>query len=416
VQGVSQRPGVRGGGLRRAASPAGPATAGAGRPARPLGLSDAHISTLYSPHPLPSEEEKETKSVIEEVLEEEDQAEVPGQFVLSIAEGGEATAVREVGRPRPGAGPGGKRGKVRGLSPASRRRLMRDLHSIDRRAVVCTYWVTMTQPAGPEGRDWHRFEQTRQRWEARFLRRWGSRRCVAYWRKEETEDGTLHLHLLIYWIDNPPHLVKEFRPWNDVAWAESCDMPARTEDIKRVGCQSEFVRLASGLRCYISKYVAKPTNEAGEEVETGRVWGIIGRRYLPLILSIRRHVVSPAAGKMVRRVLRKHMARRRRFWLVQREGGRWARVRPLKLRDGWWSVEDQVAAYRRLGQRVKLIKPRVMSLREYEVWGLDEDSGRYVCVGTEKHSFAPSVYLLPSSEVARLVKFVEVAHGLDVPF
>ena len=188
------------------------------------------------------------------------------------------------------------------------------LGSIDHSKVLCVFFLTMTGPKGSLA--WGNIEQRRKAWELRARRRWPGSWSIV-WRKEPHADGTPHLNGLMFWMDSVPHLVDEFRPWNDRAWSASIGR----SDAESVCCNVQMMKSIQGVNYYIAKYMSKPS---GDDVQsfTGRAWGCIRRDQLPINMhddSVRRAVL-----RRVTRVLVKLQQRRRqRVEIRDPRTGRW---------------------------------------------------------------------------------------------
>ena len=209
-------------------------------------------------------------------------------------------------------GGGGVRGDVSGFSYASRRRMMDALSSVDRRQVKAVFFGTCTAPH----LTWESIESVRRRWVQRLERRWAGSRWTLLWRKEPHESGRPHLHWLLLWLDEPPHLVKSFRPWNDLAWAESTGRP----DIVRTCCRVEMILKWQGASAYCSKYCAKVVEEG-----SGRQWGIIRRQHWPIVLKAEA-CPRPVWALAVRVLRRIAQGRAGHFEIRSRKGTPWRRA------------------------------------------------------------------------------------------
>lgn len=171
-----------------------------------------------------------------------------------------------------GHGGGGKRGKCKGFSKASRRRLMDRLMMLDW-ASGASYLVTLTfRTPDVEAAD---AKNALRAWRQRLDRQYGERLGGVVWRQELQERGAIHYHLVLFWKGKAPQL-HGFRCWNDAAWnavAEPGD-----EVACRAGCNVKRTKNTSGqavgkLMRYLSKYLGK-VSEGDREL--GRMWGIWG--------------------------------------------------------------------------------------------------------------------------------------------
>ncbi len=328
-----------------------------------------------------------------------------GSFILSWAEGGNFAEIRQVGRPHPTpSGERGGRGEVKGFSRASRLNCLVAINSINREQVQGVFFVTLTIRAGSV--DWKEIERLRRAYFKRLRRRWSDRRFFAVWKKEAHKSGTPHLHCLIFWVGTMPHLVDEFRPWNDAAWLE-------VTGADKAWCRSEFMRTWSGVACYTAKYLGK--DQEGLLGETGRIWGVENRGVYQDCRQITEVELSKEVGTKVRRCLRKFQQRKRESWLVFFEG-RWHKIRTGR---GLASIEEQVAIAKRAGLRVKRVRPRLLYRVEEVIWGTDSETGQFLPpLGTEFHSYSPAVHFIGAVDVARLTAcFAQGLHSLvDAPY
>ena len=177
------------------------------------------------------------------------------------------------GRP----GPGGTRGLVYGLSPASRRRLLRLLGRID----YMTYQVdacTLTYHFGyePAPAQWHRHMHV---FERVLARDWPGV-LGGVWVLEFQDRGAPHFHCLLVWRGEPPPIQK-IRRWVGDAWnaiAEPGDAVARM-----VGTSVDRLKVhddggVARAMQYLAKYTGKQQQkrrldrETGERLPTGRMW------------------------------------------------------------------------------------------------------------------------------------------------
>jgi hypothetical protein len=320
------------------------------------------------------------------------------------------------------------------MSKESRLRQLKFVNAIDRRQVKGTIFCTQTLRAGSGCgvvESWALIEAARRKWFKRLERELGARRWFALWRKEPHESGVAHLHVLIFFLDGPPHLVNEFRPWNDLAWAASVgDL-----SIRSTACRTELLRSWNGVSAYLCKYLAKEQDL--QEVETGKVWDVVHREQVPLDFTC--EVVKVEQAGIYRRACRKWHQRKVAGWqakLPDKQGGglRWFTVRPWARGSRVVSVADQVAHHRAAGVRVRRRRPRLSFTTEVRVWVESEESdgrtivraadldrdgeslGRGAYVSTdedsgnkgrvvERHTFFSGTYFLPADDAVRLLKW-----------
>jgi hypothetical protein len=162
------------------------------------------------------------------------------------------------------------RGAVHGFSRQSRGRLLKRLAQVDQSASGRALFVTLTYPLSA---------MTDFTTCKRHLNAWGQRlrRRVAhgafFWRLELQKNGSPHFHLILL---NVPYLAHQWvaRTWYEVVGSGNDDhLRAGTETRRVVSFKEAFG--------YAAKYAAKlPGNDADDT--QGRVWGVIGRRHLPI--------------------------------------------------------------------------------------------------------------------------------------
>lgn len=189
---------------------------------------------------------------------------------------------------------GGKRGKIGGFSPASRKRLIELLTSLDQTALKQSLFVTLTYKRNhvePKKckRDLKHFLQA--------LRR-AFPTSSGIWKLEFQERGTPHYHLIIFeryidykWVAHH---------WNLIA--ENGD-PAHYE----AGTQVVAISKARNACAYLSKYMGKVIEqddsshqEPGKPaMDYGRFWGIMGSANLPRS-SVR---IIPLGGNEARAII-----------------------------------------------------------------------------------------------------------------
>ncbi len=345
-----------------------------------------------------------------------------GSFRVQIAVGGSAVKVTEIREKREKKERlllvREKRGKVRGMSAASSRRAEFFLRSIDQRAVKRCDFITQT--SGPDGlsqSDWPKVEQARRAWEKRFERKYGNHSACCIWKKEPHKDGRPHLHRLLLWMVEPPSL-KEFREWDDLAWAESLGVL-----VHRVRCKIERMRTWAGVSCYLRKYIGKEVkDEELSDVFTGRCWGVRWAQNAPR--EVREEVVGPEVGKRYLRVLRKLQSRKReKFYRRSRADREWRRIHLLKaivdannnpmFRFGcldeqvrWWRVECE--------QEIKRVRPSCLMRRRENLWSQDLKTGKLELSGEEVTSRAYGTHFVQAEQAEKLLAFIKrAARGLS---
>ena len=172
---------------------------------------------------------------------------------------------------RPG---GGRRGLVTTFSAASRRRMLRALHSVNRFALACRpILVTLTYP-GVWLQKPADVSRNRRAICAR-LKRLG--RVSVFWRIEYQRRGAPHLHLLVFGVSDP-EILRETVPeaWFVIVGTKNQKHRAR-------GCDVRATNGWRGVTAYLSKYLAKPPDDDADPVDhQGRWWGIESRDHLPV--------------------------------------------------------------------------------------------------------------------------------------
>jgi len=211
---------------------------------------------------------------------------------LRVSVGGAHVALR--GDPELGACFGGDRGVVRGFSKASRRRLLRFLHTIDRERAGLPLFVTLTYPGTWPGKP-AKWKRDLRSWLGRLRRALPEAWCV--WRLEPQRRGAPHYHLLVFGIAS---LSIE---WLSRTWFEVVG----SGDLRhlRAGTQVQYVRSWHRVVGYAAKYLAKEPKELPVEWRrgVGRWWGIHQRPRAPReVLEAR---ITQDQFFRVRRVLRR---------------------------------------------------------------------------------------------------------------
>lgn len=169
--------------------------------------------------------------------------------------------------------PPAKRGKIRGFSSSSRRRMISQCARLGKAVPI---FITLTYPC-----EWVRDPKKWKRdlevfWKS-VLRKDGT--LSAIWRLEPQERGAPHYHLLVYRADGR-------RPFLDAGWlAKTWNRVVEGDDAHlSAGTRVEALRSHRGGAFYASKYCAKLDEgyDLGEEWElVGKHWGIMARANLP---------------------------------------------------------------------------------------------------------------------------------------
>ncbi len=330
----------------------------------------------------------------------------PGEFIVTIAKGGNSVRVTEVGRRRP-MPRGGVRGKIQGFSKAAQLNMLDLIHRIDRSRVLRSDFMTLTVPRGEA--DWQIIERHRRAWVKRFERQYPGQ-AVIFWKKEPHRSGTVHLHALVVWVVGDVPALQVLREWNDDAWADV--VKSKNPHHRRVGCRVEVMNSWNGVGSYSAKYLAKPQD--GLREDTGKIWGVHNRRLLPVKLDLQH--VPRAAGVRLRRVLRKLQSRRREKWW-HRLDGRWV---PIRQVQGGLSVSDQLALARLCGVRVKRTRPRCMATRWQTVWGQVEGTAKVQPIGEEIQTYASALHFVRADTTDALLmwamgRWLDEVEDVEIP-
>lgn len=312
-------------------------------------------------------------------------------------------------------GPRGVRGKIRGISRASRLNASEKIHEIDRSKVVESWFGTNTVPGGECS--WLRMSALIDDWSQKLAEAFPGQ-FYLFWRKEPHGSGAPHLHFLIFWLRKPPKM-KRFRFWNDNTWADLVKSPNPAH--RRVGCRVEQMRSWEGVASYLASYLTKNAEFYSEEC-TGRMWGERNKKYKPVTIA---GVVVPAdVGRRTHRILRKLQQRKREKYLALLEG-RWCRLRTSVVKSdsgcvlGVQTVPDKLAMLRRSGIKIKRVRPKCSVTLRVKVWSDVYEDDRHVGFERGQDEFdtrASSLYFVKSSEVERLVRFMMAEFRKAAPF
>lgn len=137
---------------------------------------------------------------------------------------------------------GGTRGKIKGFSKASRRRLLHTFARLNPNKTRCVFLTLTFSSEYDAGRGKRVFRRFRERLRRKFPL------SAFIWRMERQSRGAIHFHLVLF---NFPYVPQKTLQ----VWWEACT----GEDTSIV-----HVKLLRGKRrvfYYLSKYCAKPTNE-----------------------------------------------------------------------------------------------------------------------------------------------------------
>jgi len=172
---------------------------------------------------------------------------------------------------------GGKRGKVKGFSSASRRRLMYKIARVKRDAELPLF-VTATYPASfPDAKSSKRHLHILQERMKRAFPEAGW-----MWKLEPQERGAPHYHFLIWGADL--HKMRKFFPvnWYQIAGGEDkYHLLWHTGLLGNgnVHCVQQ-VRSFKGVWFYASKYLGKTFEVKGWEF-VGQYWGAVQAKNIP---------------------------------------------------------------------------------------------------------------------------------------
>jgi len=173
-----------------------------------------------------------------------------------------------------------KRGRVKGFSKASRRRLQRKLAMVQRSASINALFTTLTYPA--------EFSCDYQHWK-RDLRAFFKRlrrkfpKAAGIWRLEFQKRGAPHFHLLIWGVP----FGWDLKLWLSRVWFEV--VGSGDEKHLRAGTNVQRIRNWRHMMAYASKVLGRVNVIAGEMSkqeqaigdEVGRWWGVEFRGDIP---------------------------------------------------------------------------------------------------------------------------------------
>jgi hypothetical protein len=191
---------------------------------------------------------------------------------------------------------GGKRGKVKGFSFASRRRLMQTIARIRRDALLPDF-VTLTYPS-----EFPSPIKSKKHLD-KFLKR--LRRAFPgvglIWKLEPQERGAPHYHLLIWGSDQ--FELRKFIPyaWHDIAGDN--DKNHLLFHLGMLGNEPcvNAVRSWRGVWAYASKYLGKTFDVAGwNEVYPGRFWAVVNPKIIPFGVHCVYSIASMKASHVMR--------------------------------------------------------------------------------------------------------------------
>jgi hypothetical protein len=170
---------------------------------------------------------------------------------------------------------GGLRGKIYGLSKASRRNLLRLLASINYTSFEGkVFFASLTYPeVWPE--DPKVCKGHLEAFRKRLMEKFGA--FPAIWRLGIQERGAWHFHLLLF-LPSSSGSLKELRQFVATCWYEV--RGKISEGHLLAGTNVELIRSHKRVD-YVGRYVAKP-EELLKGLETGKVWGTWNKKLLPV--------------------------------------------------------------------------------------------------------------------------------------
>lgn len=371
-----------------------------------------------------------------------------GSFVLRVAENGKVVKLTKVQGPRGESKKLRQRGKVHGLSRGAALRLRRSMLSVNLGKVESSFFVSNTIPliGGVAEFGWVEVKRFLRMYRQRLERKYPG--VVAFWVKELTAKGSPHLHLVVPWVTGSAPSLEDFRAWNDDAWADVVQSSHPRHRV--VGCNVKLLRSWEGAVNYLSCYLSEGSADDPRTEDSGKMWGIIGRKNLP-VDWLPEIELTEAEGKYVQRQLLRVQRKKRAYWLVATStrslSSSWGkRMEWRRVRDGVkWNasevatsvlsdeqlesvfcerersshvvldVEQQLVNYRDYGFKVKRVRPSCCRRSKVALWSADVETGKMELTeqGEEIHSFSSGWHHVASSEVLRLVRWVKV-HGVGV--
>jgi hypothetical protein len=238
-------------------------------------------------------------------------------YKLFVALGGSLTKLKGMnkGAVPPGGGPRG----LATFSPASRKRLLQLVASLDRDTRPPLF-LTLTYPS-----EWPGVPATwkldLEAFYKRVCRKYPMCNVAVLWRLEPQKRGAPHFHLLVFGV---PYISYK---WVGQVWAEITSGNAAT--CSRV----ERVRSWKGAMAYASKYLGKnleggefATSE-GEVIDSvGRHWGVMGKKHLPA-LWVAYVLLEDAFHRVRRAMVAQKRSKGRKHRLKGRHCGLWSFMR-----------------------------------------------------------------------------------------
>ena len=168
-----------------------------------------------------------------------------------------------------------KRGKVKGFSKASRRRMIKTCARLGN-AVPIFLTLTYGKRYPSDPKQWKRHLDTFGKRLVRY-----NPNLSAIWRLEPQKRGAPHYHLLIYQSNGKAPFVP--KKWIAKAWSEVLGSYSDSKHLV-AGTRIESLDSSRGAAFYVSKYCAKlPEDDDFPEEwkKAGRLWGIINKKSVP---------------------------------------------------------------------------------------------------------------------------------------
>ena len=191
---------------------------------------------------------------------------------------------------------GGKRGKIKGFSFASRRRMMYTLARVRRDAELPCF-VTLTYPnIFPSPLESKKHLDI-------FIRRLKRAypHCGFIWKLEPQKRGAPHYHLLVWGCDEVS--LTDFVPvaWHDVAGdGDNLHLMFHRGELGNKHCVSK-VQNHQHMMKYASKYLGKTFEVAGwGEVYPGRFWAVVQKENIPFGVVCQFEISSAKAFHIMR--------------------------------------------------------------------------------------------------------------------
>lgn len=216
-------------------------------------------------------------------------------YPIRISAQGNLFEIKQLGQPAPLCAKDTTRGTITEFSRKSRTRIIKlfasmTLTTVRARFVTLTFKGNVTDATSAT--------LCFKRFVERFRRQFPDGSAV--WRKERQERGAWHYHLMIfgtgYWKQD--ELL--------AAWRECCGVHGG-------GARIEAIRTQRGVMSYVSKYIAKtvPDNEVSlfinspySHANTGKHWGYINRKALPMAQKMVFEVQNESLAYYIRHGMR----------------------------------------------------------------------------------------------------------------